>query len=113
MVVHKVTFEDKDEKKLKGEYEKYNKFIEKHNGKLKIIYSLSEEAKHIEKFKYENKYKYRVKYDPKSLEDFKEEKEKFHEKEKNEKENIDDINNQLLKIGLVSNEDIVFDVNSQ
>jgi hypothetical protein len=113
LVVHKVTFEDKDKKKLENEYDNYNKFIEKHNGKLKIIYSLNEKAKHKEKFVHENKYKYRVKYDPKSLEDFKEEKYKFHEKEKNEKENIDDINSKLLEIGFLNNDEIVFDDDSQ
>ena len=58
LIVHKVSENDK-----KGVNEKLNKHLKElndHDSELKLIYSTSNEIKHIKKFEYNHKYKFRV-----------------------------------------------------
>lgn len=85
LIVHKVTQLDKDRIKLENELKILENLIEKHDGELKIIYSVSEESKHKKEFEYITVYKNRLKFDPKNYNDLK----NFYKKEqrKIEKEN--------------------------
>lgn len=106
LIVHKVTQLDKDKLILEEEISQLEKMIEKHDGDLKMIYSLSEETTHKEKFKYNNYYKNRIKYDPKNYTDLK----KFYKKEQKkinkETQRIDEMLELLLVDDQISKEEL-------
>jgi hypothetical protein len=58
LIVHKITQDEKDAEKIEKNYKQLESTIEKHNDELKIIYHLSKEAEHKQKFAYTHKYKY-------------------------------------------------------
>ena len=71
LIVHKVTQLDKDKIRFENELLSLLLDTEVHDGELKIIFSKSEEGKHLEKFTYVNSYKNRIKYDPKNYDELK------------------------------------------
>jgi hypothetical protein len=115
LIVHKVSTFDKDRVRLNKKLILLNEKILGHDGELKIMYSVSKKAEHLEKFEYVHKIKNRVKFDPKDSTDLKEYYKKQQKKEKkinkrlNEalellaedenitKEDLDEIKNEIQK----------------
>ena len=109
LIVHKVSEEDK-----KGINEKLNKHIKDlndHDKQLKVIYSTSNEIKHIKKFEYNHKYKFRVRSVNSSHETLKEGRmDNLKKEEKKNKENefkLDSIINDLKNEGILEENDIL------
>lgn len=109
LIVHKVSAEDK-----KGVNEKLNKHLKDlndHDNQLKVIYSTSNEIKHIKKFEYNHKYKFRVRSVNSSHENLK--KSRMDDLKKEEKSNkeyvikLDSIINDLKNEGILEENDIL------
>ena len=108
LIVHRVTDADKEgfrEAVLELENNK-----QKHNNELKLIYSVSEEAKHKKKFEYNHREKYKVKYDPKNFNELKKDQYEYYKKEQEkiekDKNDVMDILDNLLNNGMLDKEDI-------
>jgi hypothetical protein len=109
LIVHKVSAEDK-----KGVNEKLNKHLKDlndHDNQLKVIYSTSNEIKHIKKFEYNHKYKFRVRSVNSSHENLKESRmDDLKKEEKSNKEyviKLDSIINDLKNEGILEENDIL------
>jgi hypothetical protein len=102
LLVHKVT--DADKIGVMKELLELQGLLEKHNGELKIIYSLSNEKDNIKKFEYNHKSKFRIKYDPKDFTDMKEDQlahiKKEQQRLEKDKKRKDDLIESLLSKGL-------------
>lgn len=95
LIVHKTSLEDKDEKKLENDVEKFNSKISEQNEELNIMYPENKKEEHKKTFQYNNVYKYAVKYDPADydklkeglIEHYKQEQQKMEQ----DKQTVDDI----------------------
>jgi hypothetical protein len=107
LIVHTVT--DADKIGVMKELEELQRLIEKHDGELKILYSLSNEAKNKKEFEYNHKSKFRVKFDPKDFTDLKKDKIEFIKKEQQrlekDKKRMEDIIESLLSKGLLTEQE--------
>jgi len=111
LIVHKVTDADKLEERLMKEFIELSDAIEKHDHELKAIYSLSEKMNHKKKFYYVHVNKYeKIKYDPADFNDMKKDKVELYKKEQEKidrgKKKIDDIIEDLVYKGMLTQEDI-------
>jgi hypothetical protein len=111
LIVHKVTDADKLEERLLKEFIELSEMIEKHDHELKSIYSLSEKMNHKKKFYYIHVNKYeKIKYDPADFNDMKNDKIELYKKEQEKtdkgKKKIDDIIEDLVYKGMLTQEDI-------
>lgn len=104
LIIQKVSALTKDELKLIAEYEKMERLLEKHDDELKIIYSLSEQAKHKQQFEFANKSKNRVKFDPKDIKDINDLK-KIFEKENKKSSKYEKRIDELIESALDSDDD--------
>ena len=112
LIVHKVTDADKLEERLLSEFNELNNMIEKHDDELKAIYSLSEKMKHKKKFDYVHVNKYeKITYDPIDFNDMKKDKIELYKKEQEQidkgKKKIDDIIENLVNKGILTEEEII------
>ena len=111
LIVHKVTDADKLEERLLKEFVELSETIEKHDHELKAIYSLSEKMNHKKKFYYIHVNKYeKIKYDPADFNDMKHDKIELYKKEQEKidkgKKKIDDIIEDLVYKGMLTQEDV-------
>jgi hypothetical protein len=111
LIVHKVTDADKLEERLLKEFIELSETIEKHDHELKAIYSLSEKMNHKKKFYYIHVNKYeKIKYDPADFNDMKNDKIELYKKEQEKidkgKKKIDDIIEDLVYKGMLTQEDV-------
>lgn len=108
LIVHTIT--DADKIGLMKDLAELNSLLEKHNGELKVLYSLSNESKNKKIFEYNHKEKYRVKYNPKDYTDLKSDKIEFIKNEQmkleKDKKRMEDIIESLLSKGLLSGDNI-------
>lgn len=86
LVVHRITKDDKDEKKTKEQYQSYEATREKHDGELKVIYSNSKLNEHKKDFEYKHVYKYRIPHDSKDHEKLKQDKIKYYKEQQKKEE---------------------------
>lgn len=110
LIVHKVTDADKLQERLLKELKELTDMQEEHDNELKIIYSLSNRASHKEKFNYIHINKYeKIKYDPSDFNDMKKDKIELFKKEQQkiekDKKKIDDIIENLVNKGMISEQD--------
>ena len=110
LIVHKVTDADKLQERLLKELKELTDMKEEHDNELKIIYSLSNRASHKEKFNYVHINKYeKIKYDPSDFNDMKKDKIELFKKEQQkiekDKKKIDDIIENLVNKGMISEQD--------
>ena len=111
LIVHKVTDADKLEERLLKEFVELSETIEKHDHELKAVYSLSEKMNHKKKFYYVHVNKYeKIKYDPADFNDMKNDKIEIYKKEQEKidkgKKKIDDIIEDLVYKGMLTQEDV-------
>lgn len=109
LIVHKVSEEDK--KGVNEKLDKHLKDLNDHDNQLKVIYSTSNEIKHIKKFEYNHKYKFRVRSVNSSHKTLKEG--RIDDLKKEEKKNkeyeikLDSIINDLKNEGILEENDIL------
>jgi hypothetical protein len=94
LIVHKYT--DLDKVGLMDDYKALVSLIEKHNGQLKVIFSLSKENEHKKAFKFVQKYQYRLKYNPKDYNDLKDYYKNAQKKFDRDQRKLDDVINKLM-----------------
>jgi len=108
LIVHKVSEEDK--KGVKEKLNKHLKQISDHNSELKVIYSTSNEIKHIKKFEYNHKYKFRVRSVTSTHENMKDTRiSELNEEIKENKQNeykLNSIINDLKEEGILNDDDL-------
>jgi len=106
LIVHRVTLADKNKKIVERDLKKLENSLEKHNKELKVIYSASKEASHIEKFKYNHVSKHRIKYNPSEHSKLKKDKIERYKREQKKleagKNKIDQVFNFLVNDGFIN-----------
>lgn len=110
LVVYKIKEDDKNEEKFNKKFDKFEKTKKHDDKKIKKIYSENEKAKHLEKFNYNHKYKYSKIDDNEDNtdNDLRTDRIEFYKKEQQKAEfqkmKVDDIFNELIQSGAISDD---------
>ncbi|ARF11353.1 hypothetical protein Klosneuvirus_1_210 [Klosneuvirus KNV1] len=98
LIVHRISKEDKDERKAEENFKSYETTREKHNDELKVIYSTSNKNEHKKDFEYKHVYKYRIPHDSKDHDKLKQDKIKFYKEQQKKEEAGKEQLNSLQKL---------------